>query len=83
MASHIAASREASQRSGCVIEIVDQQGNTVWREKGIKPNEAGSFVITLPRSYLGEGRYRLKLYSERGGGRRLIGEYAVTLGLAR
>jgi len=69
--------------SGCVIEIVDQQGNTVWREKGIKPNETGSFVISLPRSYLGEGRYRLRLYSERGGGRRLIGEYAVTLGLAR
>jgi hypothetical protein len=69
--------------SGCVIEIIDQRGNTVWREKGIKPNEAGSFVITLPRSYLVEGRYRLKIYSEGGAKRRSIGEYAVTLGLSR
>jgi hypothetical protein len=69
--------------SSCVIEIVDQRGNTMWRKKGIKPNETGSFVFSLPRSYLGEGRFRLKIYSERGRGRRLIGEYAVTLGLAR
>jgi hypothetical protein len=69
--------------SGCVMEIVDQGGNTVWREKGIKPNEIGSFVITLSRSYVVEGRYRFKVYSEGGAGRRLIGEYAVTLRLAR
>jgi hypothetical protein len=61
------------------LEIVDQKGQVRWRGEGLKPNRDGNFVMTLDRTFLGEGRYHLKLYGQASGRSRMIAEYIIVV----
>lgn len=60
-------------------EIARPGGGVVWREGGLRPNVYGSFSLTLPRRALEAGEHRLRLFGIRGGGREVLGEYALQI----
>jgi hypothetical protein len=60
-----------------VIEIMDRKGQLVWRGEGLRRDSHGNVVMTLDKTFLGEGQYRLQLYGQRGGRTRRIAEYIV------
>ncbi|HEX4963028.1 MAG TPA: hypothetical protein VF173_19515 [Thermoanaerobaculia bacterium] len=60
-------------------EIARAAGGAVWRERGLRPNDYGSFSLTLPRRALGTGEHRLRLFGIRNGAREVLGEYALRL----
>ncbi|HWM92510.1 MAG TPA: zf-HC2 domain-containing protein [Thermoanaerobaculia bacterium] len=60
------------------VEIVDGGGDEVWRDGGLKPNQYGSFSLTLSRDLLGPGEFRVRLVGvDPGGGREMVEEYAI------
>lgn len=61
-------------------EIAPAGGPVVWRDRGLRPNDYGSFSLTVHRSTLGTGEHRLRLFGiGSGGGRELLGEYALRI----
>lgn len=60
-------------------EIARVGGEVVWRGRGLRPNDYGSFSLTLPRRALGAGEHRLRLFGVRNGRREALGEYALRL----
>jgi len=71
-------SGEGQPRAGeHVLEILDREGKTVWRGEGLRRDLQGSLVITLDRSFLKDGEYRLVLYGKRGNGVARVAEYPV------
>lgn len=58
------------------VEIVNAEGDEVWRAGGLEPNPYGSFSLTLSRDLLEPGDFRVRLV---GGGRKLIEEYALRI----
>ncbi|MBI4468761.1 MAG: hypothetical protein HY650_05490 [Acidobacteria bacterium] len=61
------------------LEIIHADGNVRWRGKGLRRSSQGSFLIRLPRGFLGDGKYQLRLYGERGEASRRLAEYVVIL----
>jgi len=66
---------------GYEAEIAPTGGAAVvWREKDLRPNDYGSFSLTVPRRALGGGEHRLRLFGiGRGGDRELLGDYVFRL----
>lgn len=65
---------------GYGVEIADSGGTVVWQEEGLKPNPYGSFSLTLPRSTLGDGEFRVRLLGIAAGGEReTVGEYVLRI----
>jgi hypothetical protein len=62
-----------------VLEILDGDGRTMWRGEGLRQDPQGNFVLTLARSFLSDGDYRLVLYENRSGRLMRVAEYAVRL----
>jgi hypothetical protein len=62
-----------------VLEILDGDGRTMWRGEGLRQDPQGNFVLTLARSFLSDGDYRLVLYEKRSGQLARVAEYAVRL----
>lgn len=53
-------------------------GAVVWRARGLRPNDYGSFSLTMPRGALGTGEQRIRLFGIGSGGEREpLGEYAL------
>jgi cell division protein FtsB len=46
------------------IEILSSGGQVIWRAKGLKRDRLGNFTLTIDRSFLGKGTYRLRLDSK-------------------
>jgi hypothetical protein len=61
------------------IEIVDASGKQLWRESGLRPNSDGSFVLTLDRTFLSQGQYRLKLYGQSDNRSHVIADYVILI----
>lgn len=61
-------------------EIASSGGAVVWRARGLRPNDYGSFSLAVPRSSLGAGEHRLRLLGIGSGGEREpLGEYALRI----
>ena len=60
-------------------EIARAGGEVVWHGQGLRPNDYGSFSLTLPRRALGTGEHRLRLFGIRSGRREVLGEYALQI----
>jgi hypothetical protein len=60
-------------------EIAHAGGEVVWRGRGLRPNDYGSFSLTLQRQALGTGEHRLRLFGIRSGRREALGEYALRI----
>jgi hypothetical protein len=60
------------------LEIARSGGAVVWRGD-LRRNELGPFILTLPRSLMGGGEYRLRLWGQGGNGREVLGEYVVRI----
>ena len=55
-------------------------GAEVWRARGLRPNDYGSFSLTVPRRALGTGEHRIRLFGIGSGGEREpLGEYALRI----
>lgn len=60
------------------VEIAPAGGAVVWQARGLRPNDYGSFSLTVPRRALGTGEQRIRLFGiANGGERELLGEYAL------
>lgn len=44
------------------VEIARPDGSLEWRGQGLRPNELGSFSLTLPRGLVGEGEHVIRLH---------------------
>ena len=55
------------------LEILNSSGEMITRRAGLKPDRNGEIVVTLNRSLLSQGNYRLKLFGQG----KLIAEYVV------
>jgi hypothetical protein len=62
-----------------VVEIINRNGQPVWRGEGLKRDGNGDFVMTLQRAFLPPGEYRLKVYGQRGRGSRMMGDYTIRI----
>lgn len=60
-------------------EIARDGGEVVWRGRGLRPNDYGSFSLTLSRHALGTGEHRLRLFGIRSDRREVLGEYALRI----
>lgn len=60
-------------------EIARAGGEVIWRGRGLRPNDYGSFSLTLSRHALGPGEHRLRLFGIRSGRREVLGEYALRI----
>jgi hypothetical protein len=56
-------------------EIVRADGGLVWRGRGLRRNEIGSFVLSLSRRLMPPGQYHARLWGIDGQKRELVGEY--------
>lgn len=65
------------------IEIRRRGGKTVWRGRGLRQEGGGNFVLTLDRSFLGEGRYTLRLLGRSAEGTQAVAEYDISVGAGR
>ena len=61
------------------IEIVNASGKIVWRGGGLRKDGNGNFTLTLSKSVLKTGNYRLKLSGAEKSGAQPVAEYAVTV----
>lgn len=59
------------------LEIVDRDNRAIWKGERLKRDAQGSFVITMERSFLRPGRYRLLLYGAKAGALTKIAEYTI------
>jgi hypothetical protein len=48
------------------LEILDAAGRRVWAGSGLRPTPWDNFSLAVPRSLLPDGRYRLRLATDRG-----------------
>ena len=56
---------------------MDGHGRTIWRGEGLRQDSQGNFVLTLSRSFLSDGEYRLVLYQTGKSPLTRVAEYAV------
>jgi anti-sigma factor RsiW len=58
------------------VEIARPDGTVEWRGQGLRPNEHGSFSLTLSRGLVGEGEHVIRL---RGSGEAAQDEYRLRI----
>jgi hypothetical protein len=68
-----------SNDSDYAIEIANPTGKVIWRGRGLKRNGYGNFTLTLERTFLSRGTYRLKLYGQGGQPPHLVAEYVLQI----
>ena len=61
------------------IEILNNNDQVIWRAKGLEKGHLGNFTLTIDRSFLGKGTYRLKLYGQAGQSPRPLAEYVMQI----
>ncbi|HMX26382.1 MAG TPA: hypothetical protein PKC13_12320, partial [Blastocatellia bacterium] len=65
-----------------VIELFDRQNRQVWKSERLKPKNE-TLSVTVPRAYLSEGSYRLRLTGWKGNSAERIGDYNLKLSFSR
>ena len=61
------------------IEIFSNNGQAIWRAKGLRRGHLGNFTVTIDRLFLGKGTYRLKLYGQDGQSAKSLAEYVMRI----
>ncbi len=61
------------------VSLLDNSGKTVWRSGGLRKDKTGGFTLTLARSILKNGTYRLKLFS----GATAVAEYPINIEIGK
>lgn len=61
------------------IEIRDRSGKRVWLGEGLRQASGGNFVLTLDRSFLKRGQYRLRLIGRSSEGAKAIAHYNISI----
>lgn len=56
-------------------EILGAGGDRIWHRRGLARSPDGHFTLELPRGFLPEGSYRLRLYGLAGGQREPVVDY--------
>lgn len=71
-------SADVSEDSAYVVEIAAPDGAVLWRQD-LTVSEAGNFRLDLRRSILTTGDHQVSLFEKRGGGRRLVERYVLSV----
>jgi hypothetical protein len=66
----------ARESSRYALEIDDSANKTVWRGGGLQRDNFGNFVITLDRSFITPGTFRLRVFGESD---KPLAEYVIEL----
>jgi hypothetical protein len=61
------------------VEIVNDVGKLIWRARGLRKGQLGNLTLTIDRSFLGAGTYRLKLYGQEGWSSKALAEYVMRI----
>jgi len=59
------------------VEILREGGGSVWSRDGVAPDPLGPLPLTLTRSLIGPGEYRIRLFDESGNPREPVMDYAL------
>ncbi len=59
------------------VEITRAGGESVWSEDGIAPSPLGPLPLTLTRSLIGPGEYRIRLFEETGNPKEPLVDYGL------
>ena len=70
---------EVPKYSSYGVEIVGRRGEVLWRGDGLQRDRFGGFFIRVPRSFMDEGTYTVKLYGTSAQGSRLATEYRIVV----
>lgn len=68
---------DEARRSDYEVEVIDQAGNTIAREAGLRKSPDNTFTLILPRSLLASGQYRLRLFGIGAGRRERLEQYSL------
>jgi hypothetical protein len=66
-----------SRKGEHALEIRDGEGRVIWRGENLRQDAQGNFVLTLGRSFLNDGEYRLVLYDRGSDPLTRVAEYVV------
>jgi hypothetical protein len=61
------------------IEIISHGGQVIWRATGLRRDHLGNFTLTVDRSFLGKGTYRLRIDSKDGASPKSLAEYPIVI----
>lgn len=61
------------------VEIVNEAERVLWRAAGLKRSQMGNFTVTLDKSFLSKGTYRLRLYGQEGWSSKPLTEYVLRI----
>ena len=61
------------------VEIVNDPGKLIWRARGLRRGQLGNLTLTIDRSFLRPGTYRLKLYGQEGWSSKALAEYIMRI----
>jgi len=61
------------------VEIVNDPGKLIWRARGLRRGQLGNLTLTIDRSFLRLGTYRLKLYGQEGWSSKALAEYVMRI----
>lgn len=59
------------------VEIVNDQGKSIWRARGLIKSQLGNLTLKIDRSFIGPGTYRLKLYGPESWSAKALAEYVM------
>lgn len=59
------------------VEIVRAGGGSVWNRDGVAPDPLGPLPLTLTRSLIGPGEYRIRLFEEAGNPKEPLVDYGL------
>ena len=65
--------------TGCDLQVLDADGNPVWRGSGLRADAEGRFSLLLPGGFLPAGRYQLQVIAPEGSGRQVLDRYDLEL----
>lgn len=61
------------------IALIDNSGKTIWRGGGLRKDAGGNFTVTVSKSILKAGDYRLKISGAGEPAAQTVAEYAITV----
>jgi len=61
------------------LQLLDAGKRPVKTFSGIKANRQGTLTVNVPAALLPNGKFLVKLYGAKGGGREPVGEYDLTV----
>lgn len=59
------------------VEILSEKGRTIWRGRGLRKGHLGNLTVTINRSLLANGTYRLRLYGHDAESANALAEYIL------